>query len=791
MLAAANHFETFQARAFAITSAFVLAIALAASPSPAFGDTDANDSTDQAVVVDSSESSTHDQQVVDENQVNDQAGSADADSESDVTSATDDDATEDALSDETTTEESNDSGGDIAGESEAADDGTDGEQTDEASDSDTDEDAAADEATDDAADDSTDETSDESNLDETTDTSSGSEVVLFANLNALSTSTGLNGIDISSNQGNPDNGGLNPASISADFIIVKVTEGISYVNPYWKRQVELALSSGKLVGLYHFARSNSSMTNQADYFVSNINSYSSSHSGVSLLGQCLLFLDWENAYYDTGTLATGPSNAKVFLDRVASTTGVEPVIYMSASTTRSYDWSTVKNSGYNLWVAQYLYRYTYNPSNSYCRTTPLTNYESNPVKASAGYGAWGSDCLVYQYTSTGKLSGYSGFLDFDKYYGTRSDWLSLASLSWQKGSDGNWYHYSSGNTTPDKGWLVTSEPNPITGASVGLQRYWLNSSTGALAINRIVKSSEGSGYDALATSYGYVLRGAGTYGGKKYYADNDGRLASGWVVTSSFGQGLQRYWFDPSSHTTVTGYSTAGWAHYTTPAGYVLRGAGTYGGKKYYADNDGLLASGWVVTSSFGQGLQRYWFDPSTHTTVTGYSTAGWAHYTRPEGFVVRGAYKASDGYVYIANNDGLIPSAGWVVGNYGQGFQRYWVDSAAHACVPGYSTAGWAHYTRPEGYVVRGAYRASDGYVYIANNDGLIPSSGWVVSSAYGQGLQRYWVDSAAHACIPGYSAAGWAHYTTPAGYVLRGTAIFSGKHYTANNDGLIVKIW
>jgi hypothetical protein len=254
-------------------------------------------------------------------------------------------------------------------------------------------------------------------------------------------------------------------------------------------------------------------------------------------------------------------------------------------------------------------------------------------------------------------------------------------------------------------------------------------------------------------------------------------------------QGGQIYWYIGNQSASEGLYQTSSstWS-YVRPEGYVV--CGRYvasNGNVYLANSDGLLeAPGWVVSSAYGQGLQRYWVDSAAHACVPGYSTAGWAHYTRPEGYVVRGAYKASNGYVYIANNDGLVPRAGWVVGNYGQGFQRYWVDSAAHACVPGYSTAGWAHYTRPEGYVVRGAYKASNGYVYIANNDGLVPRAGWVVGN-YGQGFQRYWVDSAAHACVPGYSTAGWAHYTMPAGYVLRGRTPYKGGILLADNDGRV----
>ncbi|MBM6817731.1 hypothetical protein H6A23_11340, partial [Olsenella uli] len=60
--------------------------------------------------------------------------------------------------------------------------------------------------------------------------------------------------------------------------------------------------------------------------------------------------------------------------------------------------------------------------------------------------------------------------------------------------------------------------------------------------------------------------------------------------------------------------------------------------------------------------------------------------------------------------------------------------------------------------------------YVYLADNDGRLAGPGWVVSDAYGQGLQRYWVDADAHAAVEGYSEDGWAHYTTEEGYVLRG---------------------
>lgn len=56
----------------------------------------------------------------------------------------------------------------------------------------------------------------------------------------------LNGFDASSN-----NLGVPDATIAADFIIEKATEGIGYVNPDCNPSYTEALNAGKLVGVYH------------------------------------------------------------------------------------------------------------------------------------------------------------------------------------------------------------------------------------------------------------------------------------------------------------------------------------------------------------------------------------------------------------------------------------------------------------------------------------------------------------------------------------------------------------
>ncbi|WP_046424522.1 glycoside hydrolase family 25 protein [Streptomyces malaysiense] len=71
----------------------------------------------------------------------------------------------------------------------------------------------------------------------------------------------IHGIDVSAYQ---------PSTYSTsglDFVIVKATEGTSYINPRMQAQADHARAAGLVVGFYHFLRPGS-MTAQAAYFVS-------------------------------------------------------------------------------------------------------------------------------------------------------------------------------------------------------------------------------------------------------------------------------------------------------------------------------------------------------------------------------------------------------------------------------------------------------------------------------------------------------------------------------------------
>ena len=354
------------------------------------------------------------------------------------------------------------------------------------------------------------------------------------------------------------------------------------------------------------------------------------------------------------------------------------------------------------------------------------------------------------------------------------------------------------------GWAVEDRNN-----GYGLQRYWMVN--GKTATSELLDAAE-TGWWAYARPEGFVVRGRWTdpSTGYVYLANNDGRLEDpGWVVSSSYGQGLQRYWVDAKAHAAVPGYSSDGWDHYTTSSGYVLRGRLTApNGYVYLANNDGRLEGpGWVVSSSYGQGLQRYWVDAKAHAAVPGYSKDGWAHYTTSSGYVLRGVSILGDGTFYRANNDGKVLDSTegskdyigwWVTSSLGHGLQRYWLNSGKLALStlidPALGHGAYWAYARPEGFVVRGKWDKGNGHVYVADNDGVLPSvSGWMVTGKYDGGtLQRYYMDGDAHAAVTSffrvdgnlYYGIGWQ------GYVLRNSTIaYDGSFYVADNDGVLTK--
>ena len=198
----------------------------------------------------------------------------------------------------------------------------------------------------------------------------------------------MNGIDISAWQGDA---GIDLSKIANDFCIVKATEGTDYKNRYFAAHCDKVLSRKKLLGVYHYANSGDPQK-EADYFLAYCKKY---------IGKAVLVLDWEaknNPLFGVKDLEW----CLQWCSYVQKKTGIKPLIYIQKSAM-----DAVKKSGYGLWIAQY-------PDDV------GTGYQEHP------WNEGKYNCLIRQYTSVGKLSGYNGNLDLNKAYISAASWRKLA-----------------------------------------------------------------------------------------------------------------------------------------------------------------------------------------------------------------------------------------------------------------------------------------------------------------------------------------------------------------------------
>ena len=199
----------------------------------------------------------------------------------------------------------------------------------------------------------------------------------------------LNGIDISSWQA-----GIDIYAVDADFVIVKATGGVGYVNPDFWRAANDVLNSGKLLGIYHFAGDGNDGTfeEEADHFLEYF---------MPFAGRAIPILDWEAEATEWPVWW-----AREWMQRVQDVSGATPWFYSYSSYINSTDCSEIAH--FPLWLAAY-----------YAGYEPMGYQDDPPIYG--GTGAW-DDVTCYQYSSTGQVWGYDGNLDISKFYGDRGTW---------------------------------------------------------------------------------------------------------------------------------------------------------------------------------------------------------------------------------------------------------------------------------------------------------------------------------------------------------------------------------
>lgn len=212
------------------------------------------------------------------------------------------------------------------------------------------------------------------------------------------TTSKLNGCDVASYQYDIDPS----AMTTTDFVIVKMTQGTWYTNPYADQQYSKAKAAGKLLGAYHYAEGGDPVK-EAQYFIAKVG---------KRVGECILALDWEGKSNSKFNKTDEVAWVLKFAMEVYRLTGAHIFLYVSKSVTWRRNWSEVAKD-VRLWCAQYA-----NSNN--------TNYLENPWTDSNSFGAWNRD-TIRQYSSHGRVRGYSKNLDINKAYMSRNEWLSAAS----------------------------------------------------------------------------------------------------------------------------------------------------------------------------------------------------------------------------------------------------------------------------------------------------------------------------------------------------------------------------
>jgi len=201
----------------------------------------------------------------------------------------------------------------------------------------------------------------------------------------------LRGIDVSSYQA-----GIDLSVVPCDFVIVKATEGVNYVNPDCDRAVQQCIKLGKCWGTYHYVNGSGAVA-EADYYVDNIKGY---------LGRGILCIDWEGG----SNRAWGNyTYLDALVSRVIERTGIKPLIYVQASA-YTQTAAVAKRHDCGLWIAQYA-------------DMSATGYQDQPWNE----GAY--SCAIRQYSSAGRLTGWNGNLDLDKFYGDANAWRKYAGAS--------------------------------------------------------------------------------------------------------------------------------------------------------------------------------------------------------------------------------------------------------------------------------------------------------------------------------------------------------------------------
>lgn len=186
------------------------------------------------------------------------------------------------------------------------------------------------------------------------------------------------GIDVSRHQKTID--WKKVAADNVQFVYVKVSEGATYRDPMYKKNIEGAQKEGLLVGVYHYFRMTSSPEKQFENFKKAMKDYEM---------DLVPMIDVEPSDKEMAgkSVKDLQKNLDKFIALIKDEYGVPPMIY---GTQRSYNtYCAPKYNKYHLYIGRY-------------------GSHSPEIKGEGTYTIW-------QYTENGKVNGIPEDVDICKF----------------------------------------------------------------------------------------------------------------------------------------------------------------------------------------------------------------------------------------------------------------------------------------------------------------------------------------------------------------------------------------
>ena len=302
----------------------------------------------------------------------------------------------------------------------------------------------------------------------------------------------------------------------AQGVIVKATQGTSYVNPRCNHQYELAGQLGKLRGLYHYAGGGNPEA-EAQYFINNIKNY---------VGKAVLILDWES--YQNASWGN-TSWARRFVDEVHRLTNVWPLIYVQESAL----WQVANcASKCGVWVAKY---------------------------ASMNWNSWTLPDMSVSSGAFACLTGWQftgGDMDRSIFYLDANGWNKIASgdgtianqvtNGWVN-NNGKWQYFEN-NVAVKNAWRLVDKLWYYLDGSGNLESGWQKINNKWYFLN-----------DQHDGTFGAAKTGWNQINNRWYYMDKD----NAWCLTGWQEIDGKKYYFDQENAWMLTGDQTIDGTEYT------------------------------------------------------------------------------------------------------------------------------------------------------------------------------------------------------------------------------------